>query len=168
NQLADEIKGADPLSQIQYIDMKTYLPGDILTKVDRASMAHSLEVRVPILDHEFVEYALRLAPESRIFEGEGKAVFKRALRGFLPDETLDRPKKGFMVPAVHWLRNELAPEVMDLSYSEQLLDTGLLCRNTVKQLGEEHISGVRDHHTTLWSLIMLDRSLKNLKLEIPN
>lgn len=166
NKLANDVKGADPLSVIQYIDLKTYLPGDILTKVDRASMAHSLEVRVPILDHKFVEYALRLPPERRIVEGEGKAVFKDALRGFLPDATLDRPKRGFMVPAVKWLREELAGAVEGLENSETLLDTGLLNRNGIRALAQEHLAGSRDHHTTLWSLIMLDRSLKNLKLEL--
>ena len=166
NQLADEVKGADGLSKIQYIDMKTYLPGDILTKVDRASMAHSLEVRVPLLDHKFVEYALRLPAENRISEGEGKAVFKNALRGFLPDEILDRPKKGFMVPVVDWMRDELMPEVLALEHSEILLDTGLLSRSGIRKMAEEHTSGIRDHHTTLWSLIMLDRSLKHLKLEL--
>lgn len=166
NQLANEVKGADPLSIIQYIDLKTYLPGDILTKVDRTSMAHSLEVRVPILDHKFLEYSLRLPAQRRIVEGEGKTVFKDALRGFLPDETLDREKRGFMVPAVNWLRNELADVVQNLETSQQLLDTGLLNGNSIGQLAREHISGFRDHHTTLWSLLMLDRSLKNLGLEI--
>ncbi|MEX0299499.1 MAG: XrtA/PEP-CTERM system amidotransferase [Kordiimonas sp.] len=166
NKLADEVKGADPLSTVQYIDLKTYLPGDILTKVDRASMAHSLEVRVPILDHKFVEYSLRLPSERRIVEGNGKAVFKDSLRGFLPGATLDREKRGFIVPAVNWLRDELADVVSDLENSETLMDTGLLARGAVRELAREHISGLRDHHTTLWSLIMLDRSLKNLNLEL--
>lgn len=165
NELAAEVPDADPLSLIQYIDMKTYLPGDILTKVDRASMAHSLEVRVPILDHKFVEYGLRLPADRRIVDGEGKAVFKDALRGFLPDRTLDRAKRGFMIPAVHWLREELAPTIERLEHSEVLMDTGLFNRKAVRQLAKEHISGFRDHHTTLWSLLMLDRSLSNLQLE---
>ncbi len=166
NQLADEVQGADPLSIIQYIDLKTYLPGDILTKVDRISMAHSLEVRVPILDHKFVEYSLRLPPERRIVDGVGKAVFKDALRGFLPDATLDREKRGFMVPVVNWLRDELADVVSSLENSEFLLDTGLFSRAAISELAKEHLSGLRDHHTTLWSLIMLERSLKNLNLEV--
>jgi len=165
NELADEVRNLDPLSMVQYIDLKTYLSGDILTKVDRASMAHSLEVRVPLLDHKFVEYALRLPPESRIVDGEGKAVFKNALRGRLPDSILDRPKKGFDVPVASWLREELAPELAKMSNSAALMDTGLFDRRGIKSLVDEHLREARDHHTTLWSLIMLDKSLERLGLE---
>lgn len=164
--IADEVKGADGLSTIQYIDLKTYLPGDILTKVDRASMAHSLEVRVPILDHKFVEYAMRINPASRIVEGEGKHVFKKALEGFIPKETLYRSKQGFMVPAINWLRDELLPELKALEKSETLFDTGLIEMNGVKEMIAEHTSEARDHHTTLWSLLTLDRSLRHLGLSV--
>ena len=166
-ELADEVKGADPLSVIQYIDLKTYLSGDILTKVDRASMAHSLEVRVPILDHKFVEWGLRVPARERIVDGEGKAVFRNALRGFLPDETLDRVKKGFDVPTVSWLRNELADDTMSLGESEVFADSGLFNMVGIQQMAEEHVIGSRDHHTSLWALIMLERSLKKLNLEMP-
>lgn len=166
-ELADEVKGADPLSVIQYIDLKTYLSGDILTKVDRASMAHSLEVRVPILDHKFVEWGLRVPARERIVDGEGKAVFRKALRGFLPDETLDRVKKGFDVPTISWLRNELADDTMSLGESEIFADSGLFNMVGIQQMAEEHVIGSRDHHTSLWALIMLERSLKKLNLEMP-
>lgn len=166
-ELANEVKGADPLSVIQYIDLKTYLCGDILTKVDRASMAHSLEVRVPILDHKFVEWGLRVPARERIVEGEGKAVFRNALRGFLPDETLDRAKKGFDVPTVNWLRNELADDTMSLGESDIFADSGLFNMLGIQQMAEEHVIGARDHHTSLWALIMLERSLKKLNLEMP-
>lgn len=167
SELADDVKGADPLSVIQYIDMKTYLPGDILTKVDRASMAHSLEVRVPILDHKFVEWGLQVPPQERIVDGEGKAVFKAALRGFLPDNILYRTKKGFDVPTVDWLRNELADETMSLGESELFSDSGLFHMQGIQKMAEEHVLGSRNHHTSLWSLLMLERSLKNLGLEMP-
>jgi asparagine synthase (glutamine-hydrolysing) len=166
-ELADEVKGADPLSVIQYIDLKTYLPGDILTKVDRASMAHGLEVRVPILDHEFMEWGLQVPPNQRIVGGEGKAVFKKQLRTFLPDSILDRPKSGFIVPTVNWMRNELADDVRGLGTSELFADSGLFDMNEIRSIGEEHISGKRDHHTSLWSLIMLEKSLMTLQLELP-
>jgi len=166
-ELADEVKGADPLSVIQYIDLKTYLSGDILTKVDRASMAQSLEVRVPILDHKFVEWGFRVPPQERIVDGEGKAVFKAALRGFLPDKILYRTKKGFDVPTVSWLRNELADETISLGESEIFADSGLFNMQGVQHMAEEHVLGSRDHHTSLWSLIMLERSLKKLNLEMP-
>jgi len=166
NQLAQEVKGVDPLSMVQYIDLKTYLPGDILTKVDRTSMAHSLEVRVPLLDHKFVEFAMRLPPETRIIEGEGKAVFKNSLRDILPATIIDRPKRGFDVPVVSWLRNELAPELNRLETSEALLDTGLIEQRGLRGLVDEHLREARDHHTTLWALLALDRSLKNLELTL--
>lgn len=167
SELADEVKGADPLSVIQYIDIKTYLSGDILTKVDRASMAHSLEVRVPILDHKFVEWGLRVPPQERIVDGEGKAVFKTALRGFLPDSILYRTKKGFDVPTMSWLRNELVDETMALGESEIFSDSGLFNMQGIRQMAEEHVLGNKDHHTSLWVLIMLERSLKKLNLEMP-
>lgn len=167
-ELAEEVKGADPLSLIQYIDLKTYLPGDILTKVDRASMANSLEVRVPILDHKFVEWGLRVPPRERIVEGEGKSVFRRALRGFLPDATLDRVKKGFDVPTISWLRNELADDTMSLGESEIFGDSGLFNMFGIQQMAEEHVIGARDHHTSLWALIMLERSMKKLNLDVPS
>src|SRR4029079_18886782 len=88
----------DPLSVIQYIDMKTYLPGDILTKVDRASMAHALEVRVPLLDHEFVEWVSGLPPDMKLRGSEGKYIFKKAMEKYLPDDILYRKKQGFAVP----------------------------------------------------------------------
>lgn len=164
NELAEEVRGLDPLSMVQYLDLKTYLPGDILTKVDRASMAQSIEVRVPILDHKFIEYALRLPAATRIVDGEGKHTFKQALRGTVPDEILDRPKRGFDVPISSWLRDELAPDLMRLEESETLLDTGLIDRRGLRGLVDEHLREARDHHTTLWSLLSLDRSLKNLEL----
>ncbi|WP_417451685.1 XrtA/PEP-CTERM system amidotransferase [Kordiimonas sp.] len=162
--LATEVSDAHPLSIIQYIDFKTYLPGDILTKVDRASMAHSLEVRVPILDHKFVEWGLRLDPETRIRDGIGKAVFKDATRGFVPNSIIDRPKKGFNVPAANWLREELAGEVRNLAASERLLDTGLFSRKAMQKMVDEHLEQKRDHHTSLWSLLMLERSMEQLDL----
>jgi len=164
NELAHSVKGLDPLSVVQYIDLKTYLPGDILTKVDRTSMAQSIEVRVPILDHKFVEHALRLPPETRIVDGEGKAFFKQALRGIVPNKIIDRPKRGFDVPIANWLRNELSPELTRLENSEILFDTGLIDRRGLRGLVDEHMREARDHHTTLWALLSLDRAFKNLKL----
>lgn len=159
NELAQEVDGADPLSVVQYIDFKTYLPGDILTKVDRASMAHSLEVRVPLLDHKFVEWGLRISPCDRIVDGEGKMPLKQAVRGFIPDDIIDRPKKGFNIPAAQWMRGDLAPMIKNLPKSERLMDTGLIDGGAVQQMVEEHLSGRRDHNVPLWSLLMLDGSL---------
>src|SRR5437870_5806613 len=98
---------SDPLSRVQYADFKTYLPGDILTKVDRASMANSLEVRVPLLDHTLVEWAARLPPTLKLHRGEGKYVLKSALEPYVPRGILYRPKQGFTVPLAAWFRGPL-------------------------------------------------------------
>lgn len=165
-ELAGQIKGAHPLSVIQHIDINTYLPGDILTKVDRASMAHSLEVRVPLLDHKFFEWGIRLGPESRIVDGEGKAAFKKAVRGFIPDQIIDRPKKGFNIPAGQWMREELAPLLEELCESEVLLDTGLISRTGLRAMVSEHLAAKRDHHASLWCVLMLERSLAKLEASL--
>src|SRR6185295_8006986 len=97
----------DPLSRLQDLDMKSYLPGDILTKVDRMSMANSLEARVPLLDHRLVEFACGLPVDLRMRPGTGKYLLKRALRGCIPDELLTRPKQGFGVPLEAWFSGSI-------------------------------------------------------------
>lgn len=167
-ELAAEVAGAHGLSVIQYIDINTYLPGDILTKVDRTSMAHSLEVRVPLLDHKFFEWGMRLSPDSRIVDGEGKAAFKQAIRGFVPDAVIDRPKRGFDIPAGQWMRDEMAPTLRALCKSEVLLDTGLISRSGLSAMVEEHLAARRDHHASLWCVLMLDRTLAKLDANLAN
>jgi len=151
----------DPLSLIQYIDMKTYLPGDILVKVDRASMAHSLEVRAPILDHELIEWVSGLPPEWKLAGGEGKAIFKSALRSYLPEDILYRPKMGFAVPLITWFRGPLRQRVRDAILGERLAATGFFDTSALRQLVEQHQSGMRDHSAALWSLLMFDAFLRN-------
>ncbi|SCY12433.1 XrtA/PEP-CTERM system amidotransferase [Thiohalorhabdus denitrificans] len=154
-----------PLSQVQYLDMKTYLPGDILTKVDRASMAHSLEVRVPVLDHEFVEWAAALPPRYKYRQGEGKYLFKKALRPYLPDEVLYRPKMGFAVPVDRWFRGPLRDRVREALLGPDLQDTGLFDRAALERILEEHQSGKWDHGAVLWSLLMFAAFLRQLDRE---
>ena len=122
---AKEFSGDDTLSLVQYLDFKTYLPGDILTKVDRASMANSLEVRVPLLDHELVEWIAGLSPGMKLRSGEGKYVFKRALQRMLPNDILYRPKMGFAVPLGSWFRGPLRDAARDSILSTEMLDCGL-------------------------------------------
>jgi asparagine synthase (glutamine-hydrolysing) len=107
------------LSSAQYLDLMSYLPLDILTKVDRMSMAHSIEARVPLLDHELVEFVARIPPEMKLRGTTGKYIFKRAMRGILPDAIIDRPKKGFAVPLEAWFRGRLADFVSDLLLAER-------------------------------------------------
>jgi asparagine synthase (glutamine-hydrolysing) len=145
-----------PLSLIQYLDLKTYLPGDILTKVDRASMAHALEVRVPILDHKFVEWVCGIAPELKLRGQEGKYIFKKALEPHLPNDVLYRPKMGFAVPLAGWFRGPLKQRVRESLLGPTLRDTGLFDMGYVERLVDEHQSGVGEHSAALWSLLMFE------------
>lgn len=151
-----------PLSLIQYLDMKTYLPGDILTKVDRASMAHSLEVRVPILDHKFVEWVAGLPPQVKLKGREGKHLFKKALEPILPNDILYRPKMGFGVPISAWFRGPLRERVRTQLVDGGLAESGLFEPAVVTRLVDEHQSGRREHSATLWSLLMFESSLRQL------
>lgn len=150
----------DPLSLIQYLDFKTWLPGDILTKVDRASMAHSLEVRVPLLDHTFVEWASSLAPDIKLGGGEGKYIFKKSLEPHLSQEVLYRAKKGFSIPLAAWLRGPLREQLRAAALSPLLLDTGMFNRAFLQQMVDQHIAGSKDYSAPLWSVLMFSTFLR--------
>jgi asparagine synthase (glutamine-hydrolysing) len=147
---------ADPLAMVQYLDFKTYLPGDILTKVDRASMAHSLEVRTPFLDYEFVEWVSSLPSGVKLKGGEGKDVLKRSLEPVLPREVLYRPKMGFGVPLDLWFRDSLRDRLADTVRGPRLAQSGLFDPAALSRLVTDHHSGRRDHSAVLWSLLMFD------------
>ncbi len=150
---------SDPLSLIQYLDIKTYLPGDILTKVDRASMAHALEVREPLLDHSLMEWVSCLPPHFKLFQGEGKYVFKKALEPYLPNDILYRPKMGFAVPLANWFRGPLRGKVRDAVLGNRLMESGYFNPSFLHHLVDEHQSGRRDYSAPLWSLLMFDSFL---------
>jgi asparagine synthase (glutamine-hydrolysing) len=152
----------DPLSQAQYTDLKTYLPGDILTKVDRASMASSLELRVPLLDHTLIEWAAQLPPDLKLHRGEGKYLLKAALEPYVTRDILYRTKQGFSVPIAAWFRGPLAKRVRDrlLGPSPGLSD--LLDMTTIEQLVDQHQAGVRDHSAALWTLSMFEAFLRQV------
>lgn len=149
----------DPLSLVQYLDMKTYLVDDILTKVDRASMAHALEVRVPLLDHELVEWMSSLPPDLKLSGEDGKHLFKSALRAHLPEDLLYRPKMGFAIPLASWFRGPLRERVHAALLGPRLADMGLLDRRSLAHLLETHDSGRADRSAALWSLLMFDAFL---------
>ncbi len=155
----------DPLSLVQYLDMKTYLPGDILTKVDRASMAHALEVRVPLLDHQFVEWTSGLPSDYKLRSGEGKYIFKKALAPHLPEDILYRPKMGFAVPLASWFRGPLRDRVKKSVLGNRLAYSGIFNRDFLTHLVEEHEAGRRDYSAPLWSLLMFDAFLGNVMNE---
>jgi len=150
------------LDRAQYADLKFWLPGDILTKVDRTSMATSLEAREPLLDHRLVEFAAKLPTGRRVQRGEGKYALKRAMAGELPHDILHRPKQGFVLPIAQWFRSELKESARAAVRSQRLLDTGWFDATALSNLAESHISGRRDHARELWQLLMLDRSLASL------
>jgi len=149
-----------PLSLVQYLDMKTYLPGDILTKVDRASMAHALEVRVPLLDHKLVEWMSSLPPDLKLRGREGKYVFKKAMEPYLPNEILYRPKMGFSVPLAKWFRGPLKNKVREAVLNPVMADSGCFDMANLKQLVDSHQSGVRDYSSSLWTLLMYESFLR--------
>jgi asparagine synthase (glutamine-hydrolysing) len=140
--------------------MKTYLPGDILTKVDRASMAHALEVRVPLLDHQFVEWVSGLPSSSKLRNGEGKHVFKKALKPYLSDDILYRKKMGFSIPLGAWLRGPLRESMSRAVLNPVLLATGIFNVSYLKQMIDQHQSGARDHTVSLWSVLMFEAFLR--------
>jgi asparagine synthase (glutamine-hydrolysing) len=150
----------DPLALIQYLDLKTYLVGDINTKVDRASMAHSLEVREPLMDHPLVEWLATLPSSLKIQGQEGKHLFKKAMEPHLPADVLYRPKMGFSVPLARWFRGPLKDRVRNAVLGERLAATGWFERATLQQLVDGHQNGTSDHSASLWSLLMFEAFLR--------
>lgn len=146
----------DPLSRIQYVDIKTYLVDDILTKVDRTSMAHSLEVRVPLLDHEVMEYAARIPYRYKLRGGEGKVIFKKALGGMIPSEILERPKMGFAIPLARWFRKELKGAFEEKVFSKDSFVGTLLDPAPIQHWWMQHQKGVRDYSFHLWAILVLE------------
>ncbi|QLC21419.1 amidotransferase 1, exosortase A system-associated [Parasphingopyxis sp. CP4] len=153
---------ADGLAAAQYADLKIWLPGDILTKVDRTSMAVSLEAREPLLDHRLVEFAATLPVKQRVRGGTGKWLMKQAMRRYLPEDILFRRKMGFVTPISAWFRGALASEATGLVSSTALAETEWFNRPVIKQVVEEHQSGRKEHGRLIWQLLMLDRSLRRV------
>jgi asparagine synthase (glutamine-hydrolysing) len=146
--------GSDHISCMLYTDLKTYLPGDILVKVDRMSMANSLEIRAPFLDYRIIEFAASLPSDLKIKGSSKKIILKKAFSHLLPESILNRPKHGFTVPLDVWFRGELKA-LGEASFFQQPALYELISKDAVKQLWQEHQSRQRDHGTILWSLLML-------------
>jgi asparagine synthase (glutamine-hydrolysing) len=143
------------LSSLQHLDMKQYLPLDILTKVDRMSMAHSIEARVPLLDHKLIEFAATVPPEMRLRPEGGKYIFKRALRGLVPAPVLQRRKQGFAIPLGRWFRGRLSEFVRDLLLSRAARQRGLINPAYVEKLLQRNEGG-HDLDFQLWTLISFE------------
>jgi asparagine synthase (glutamine-hydrolysing) len=141
----------DPLSKIQYVDVKTYLPDDILTKVDRASMAVSLEVRAPLLDHKLMERAASIPSALKLHNGAGKYIFKKALEPVLPQNILYRAKQGFAIPLDIWFKRELKEMARQIILET---DDGILDNRFLRKIWDQHQKGYYDRSAALWSALM--------------
>ncbi len=150
------------IDRAQYADLKFWLPGDILTKVDRTSMAVSLEAREPLLDHRLVEFAAALPEGLRLKSGEGKWLLKQTMRRYLPDDILFRPKQGFVTPIAQWFRGPLAEAARAIGQSSALARTGWFDSAVLGEMVEAHVAGRSDHSRLLWQLLMLDKSLAGM------
>lgn len=150
------------LDQAQYADMKLWLPGDILTKVDRTSMAVGLEAREPLLDHRLLEFAASLPDKMRIRGGQGKWLMKKTMETYLPKDILYRPKMGFVTPIDQWFRGALADEARALSTSLTFSQMDLFDSKAIAKAAEDHIASRVNNGRLLWQLVMLEKSLSRL------
>jgi asparagine synthase (glutamine-hydrolysing) len=154
--LAASVASGEPLDGMLYLDSKTYLPGDILTKVDRMSMAVSLEARVPLLDHHLMEFVARMPASMKMRGLETKHIFKRAVRDLVPAEILDRPKQGFGVPLQQWINDQLRGRIRETLLERRSRERGYIDGRYVRRLLDEHERHRRDHSAQLWALFMLE------------
>jgi len=152
----------DPIDRAQYADLKIWLPGDILTKTDRMSMAVSLEAREPLLDHRLIEFAARLPVRQRIHGRSGKYLLKKTMEDMLPLDILYRQKMGFVTPVSQWFRGALAGEARAIAGGSALARTEWFDMRRIARLAEAHRNGVADHGRLLWQLVMLEKSLERL------
>jgi len=143
-------------AQLMAFDFETYLPEDCLTKVDRMSMAHSIESRVPLLDHHVVELAASFPPHLKIHDGTLKRVLRQLAFRLVPREIVDRPKQGFGVPINHWFRGALGDAFRDVLASPTTRQRGYFNHSFVDRVLDEHLSGKRDHALRLWQLLVFE------------
>ena len=155
-ELAGRVQTGDPIDRLLYLDSKTYLPGDILTKVDRMSMAVSLEARVPLLDHVLIEFVARMPSSLKMRGLESKFIFKRAVQGLVPEEILNRPKQGFGVPIAAWINDQLRERIDDTLSDPRTKQRGFIRPEYVDVLRREHNRGRRDHSPALWTVLMFE------------
>ena len=153
---AGRVKTNEPLDQLLYIDGKTYLPGDILTKVDRMSMATSLEVRVPLLDHKLIDFVTKVPAPLKLAGTETKQLLKRVARDLIPAEILDRPKQGFGIPLEQWINRQLRDQIRETLSEPRTRQRGYVNSDYVDLILDEHHKNRRDHSFPLWALLILE------------
>jgi asparagine synthase (glutamine-hydrolysing) len=156
HRLADTVKTNDHLDRLLFLDSKTYLPGDILTKVDRMSMAASLETRAPLLDHKLIEFVSGVPASLKLAGSESKYLLKQAIKDVVPAEILNRPKQGFGVPIQDWINRQLRSRIRETLREPRTRQRGYVDSRYVDVLLKEHENGRRDHSMALWALLMLE------------
>ena len=155
-EFAARVQNGNSMDRLLYLDSKTYLPGDILTKVDRMSMAVSLEARVPLLDHVLIEFVARMPSSWKMRGLEAKFIFKQAVTGLVPDEILHRPKQGFGVPIAEWINDQLRERIDDTLSDPRTRQRGFIRPEYVDLLRAEHDRGRRNHSPALWTVLMFE------------
>ena len=148
--------GTELLDQLLEVDVGGYLPDDLLAKIDIATMAHSLEGRSPLLDHELMEFAAALPVSAKAHGLERKRILRSALRGWVPDEILDGPKRGFQLPLREWFRGELREYAREVLLDERAVSRGWCREQQVRRILDEHAAGERDHGRGIWTLLSLE------------
>lgn len=160
-QFYDRYPDNDYLSKIQYLDTKTYLAEDILTKVDRASMLCSLETRAPLLDHELIEFSAKIPHGLKLNNGEKKYIFKKAMEGILPEEILNRAKMGFNMPLSSWFKGDLSSYSRDILLDRKCIDRGLFSKKGIEALLSSHRKKRRDLSLKIWALLFFEHWCRN-------
>jgi asparagine synthase (glutamine-hydrolysing) len=162
---------AHPINRLLYWDMKMYLEGDILQKVDRASMASSLEVRVPLLNHTFVEWATTVPPDLKLHGFTTKYLFRKSLQSILPPSITKRRKKGFNMPVAKWLAGPLRDLLEDALSERRLREDGFFEPKAVRMLLDEHYARRADHRKLLWTLLVFqlwyDQFMRSSAMDVP-
>ncbi|HYG63916.1 MAG TPA: asparagine synthase (glutamine-hydrolyzing) [Thermoanaerobaculia bacterium] len=152
----EKTEGLDPLLRMMYLDVKSWLPDDLLIKADKMTMASSVELRVPFLDHRVVELGARIPPRYRIKGWSTKHILKKAMEPYLPHEILHRGKMGFPTPLARMFQREMKPYVADVLTSDRFFDRGYFQPDVVRSMVTEHTAGEKDHHRVLWQLLVLE------------
>jgi asparagine synthase (glutamine-hydrolysing) len=152
----ERVRGLDALSQLLYVDLKTWLANDMLVKVDRMSMANGLEIRCPLLDHRLIEFAATVSSDLKYRGRTSKYLLKRHLEGRVPSSVIYRPKQGFEIPLARWLRTDLRDLAHDVLFSTRALGRGHVRPARLRALWEQHQRGVRDYSAQIWAVLMFE------------